>query len=148
MAEVKVVCGALVVKGNKLVLVQEKCTDYGKWNFPAGHLDLDEDILSATKREVKEETNLDVKLDGLLGIYQHKNKNGDNVVRILFKASVVRGKLKHQQEELLDAKWFSFEDFAKMKDQELRSLDLRLAVDDFRKNKIKSLDTVKFLVNC
>ena len=143
MHEVEVVCGALVIKGNKLVLVQERGAAYGKWNFPAGHLDLGEDIFECTVREVKEETNLDVKLDGLLGVYQHKNKLIHNVVKFFFKASVVGGKLRCPKAELLSAKWFTFEEFSKMKDEELRSLDLKLAVHDFKKNRIRSLDIIR-----
>ncbi len=138
---IKVVCGALVVKGGKLVLVQEKGVDYGKWNFPAGHLDENESIFEATVREVKEETNLDVKLDGFLGVYQSINKN--NVVKMYFKASVISGTLKHQQEELLDAKWFTFEEFDKIADKDLRTLELRTAVKEYKNGKIKPLDTVK-----
>ena len=142
---VKMICGALVVDANRLVLVKEAGVDYGKWNFPAGHLDEGEDIFQAAVREVKEETNLDVKLEALLGIYQQKNRQGESVIRILFKASLVGGKLKHP-EELLDAKWFTFEEFGRIEDEELRSLDLRLAVETYKNHGMKSLDTIKIRV--
>ena len=128
MRVIKVVCGAIVFKGDKFVLVKEAQPHvYGKWSYPIGHLELDEDILAATIREVKEETNLDIKLEGLIGVYE-QNRNGNNAVKFVFKASVIGGELKHQESELLDAKWFSFEDLEKLKDEELRIFDLMPSV--------------------
>lgn len=84
MRVIKVVCGAIILKENKLVLVKEAQPHvYGKWSYPVGHLELDEDILSATIREVKEETNLDIQLDGLIGVYEH-NRNGNNAIKFVF----------------------------------------------------------------
>ena len=141
--KVKVICGALVVKGNKFVLVKEaKKHVYGKWNFPAGHLELDDDIFQGTKKEVKEETNLDVKLDGLIGVYEHKTEMGNNSVKFIFKASVIKGTLKHAKGELLEAKWFSFEEFSKLKDKELRSLDMKKVVGDYKKRALLNLDII------
>lgn len=142
MNVIKVVCGAVVFKGNKFVLVKEAQPHvYGKWSYPVGHLELEEDILRATIREVKEETNLDIKLEGLLGIYEH-NRYGNNVIKIVFKASVIGGTLKYQKEELLDAKWFNFDEFAKLKDQELRTSDIRKTIDDCKNKKPIALDAI------
>jgi ADP-ribose pyrophosphatase YjhB (NUDIX family) len=142
MGEIKVVCGALAFKEGRFVLVKEaQKVCYGKWNYPAGHLDFGEDILTAAIREVKEETNLDVTLDGLIGIYEH-NKGGNNAVKFIFKASVIGGTLKFAKGELLDAKWFSFEDFSKLKDDEIRTLDLKKTIDDCKNKKLLSLDTI------
>lgn len=137
-----IVCGAIVSKGNKFVLVKEAQKHvYGKWNYPAGRLDLQEDIIAAGKREVKEETNLDVKFEGLIGIYEH-NDNGDNVIKFIFSATVIGGELKPQEGELLDAKWFTFEEFSKLKDNEIRTLDLRKTINDFKNKKPLSLDYI------
>lgn len=42
----------------------------GLWSVPGGRLELGEYITSAVAREVKEETGLDVKVLGLLGIFE------------------------------------------------------------------------------
>lgn len=143
MKEIKVVCGAVVIKDNKFVMVkeaQEYC--YGEWNLPTGHLDLDEDILRGAIREVKEETNLDIKLEGLIGIYEHRSRKGHNVVKFMFKASVIDGELKYQERELLDAKWFSFEEFEKLKDSEIRNKDIRKIIADVKKGKLIDLKNI------
>ncbi len=142
MGVIKVVCGALVFKDNKFVLVKEAQSHvYGKWSYPVGHLELGEDILTATIREVKEETNLDIKLDGLVGVYEH-NRNGNNAIKFVFKASVIGGNLKYLESELLEAKWFSFEEFEKLKDEELRNFDSRKTIEDCKNKKLIPLDAI------
>jgi 8-oxo-dGTP diphosphatase len=40
----------------------------GRWAFPAGFIEFDEDFLSAARREAKEETGLDVTVSGILNV--------------------------------------------------------------------------------
>ena len=142
MGVIKVVCGAIVFKEDRFVLVKEAQPHvYGKWSYPVGHLELDEDIIAATTREVKEETNLDVKLEGLIGVYEH-NRNGNNAIKFVFKASVIGGELKHQETELLDARWFSMEELDRLKDEELRMFDLRKTIVDCNSRELIPLDRV------
>lgn len=142
MGEIRIVCGTIAFKGDKFVLVKEaQKICYGKWNYPAGHLDLGEDILTAAIRETKEETNLDVKLEGLIGVYEN-NRSGNNVVKLIFKAKVIGGTLKHAEGELLDAKWFTYEEFENLKDSEIRTPDLRTTIADCKKNKLIPLTAI------
>ena len=63
-----IIVGGVLEKDGKYLLVQEaqeKC--YGKWNLPAGHLDPNETIIEAAKREIKEETNLNIDVIKKLG---------------------------------------------------------------------------------
>lgn len=41
----------------------------GKWGFSGGYVDRGETVEEAALREVKEETNLDIELGGLIGVY-------------------------------------------------------------------------------
>jgi hypothetical protein len=41
----------------------------GKWTFVGGFVNREETVAQAAVREVKEETGLDVELDGLVGVY-------------------------------------------------------------------------------
>lgn len=52
-----IVIGGLIEKDNKFLLVQEaKENCKGKWNIPAGHIEVNESVIDCLKREVKEET--------------------------------------------------------------------------------------------
>ena len=54
------VVGAIIEKEGKILLVKEAGThDKGKWNQPAGWIDVGEDPIEMVKRELKEETGLD-----------------------------------------------------------------------------------------
>ncbi|MBI4159200.1 NUDIX hydrolase [Candidatus Woesearchaeota archaeon] len=53
-------------ENNKFLIVKRKHSESihsSLWAFPGGRVEKDEDIIEALKREVKEETNLDVKND-------------------------------------------------------------------------------------
>ena len=64
-----VIAGCVVVKDNKILLVQEGLENcYGQWNLPAGRVDNFEKITDGAIRETLEETGLKVKLTGVLPI--------------------------------------------------------------------------------
>ncbi len=57
------------MKKNKFLLVQEakeKCK--GKWNIPAGRMEVNESVIDCLKREIKEETGCDIIPTGILEI--------------------------------------------------------------------------------
>lgn len=62
---------ALIVKcEDKFLIVEE--TEFGKQviNQPAGHLEKDESLIDAAKRELLEETGIEAEPQALVGIYQ------------------------------------------------------------------------------
>jgi 8-oxo-dGTP diphosphatase len=63
-----------VLPDGKIVLVHRR--DNGKWSLPGGMVDWGEDIPHCTKRELKEETGLDlVKIKRLVGVYSSANRD-------------------------------------------------------------------------
>lgn len=142
--KVIVICGALIVDGDSFIVVQEaNKTVRGKWNTPGGHTKVNEDLLTTTIREIKEETNLDIKLDGLLGIYQHKSIDGSNIVKIIFVASTITNDLKYPENEIMNVKWMRFDDFLKLPLNEIRTTDLKTMITDYRNRGFIDLNIVK-----
>jgi ADP-ribose pyrophosphatase YjhB (NUDIX family) len=140
---VLVIVGSLIVKDNKFVLVQESLPSvYGKWNFPGGHLEENESIIQGAVREAKEETGLDIKPTGLIGIYEHKSRD-NNIVWIILKAEVLRGELQPQEDDILSAKWISFKDFKNMKKEKIRDSDLIKMVKDYEERGALPLDMIR-----
>jgi len=123
--------GVVILKDGKVVLVQEN-KDYnrGLWNLPCGKLEPNENIFKAAVREAKEETNLDVELDGLVGVYQSINQKGVDAIRFIFKAKVLGGVFRKQEDELLDARWFDLEEVKRMRIEEFSWPGVRDAVMD------------------
>ncbi len=128
--QVKVVAGVVIKKDGKYLLVQEKQPNaYGLWNFPAGKVDVGETIEQAAVREAKEESGYDVEIIRKIDIYQD---SASNPVGHAFEAKIVGGELKFQQEELLDAKWFTFDEIKNMKEK-LRGNWIMEAISDLEK---------------
>lgn len=136
-----IIAGCLIVRNSKVLMVQEaqkKC--YGKWNFPAGHVDENESIIDAAIREVYEETGCKVKLTGLLPICMASGKNGDRLM-VRFTADVIDENIKFDTEEILDVKWIDINDIKNMSKEELRGYDVSIQfLKDFENNKIYPLE--------
>ena len=85
----KVAAVILVTKGDNLVLVRRGIEPaIGRWSFPSGFVNRGEVVEHAAKREVKEETGLDVKLDGLVGVY---SSEGGPVMLAVYAATAIGG---------------------------------------------------------
>ena len=60
----------LIVDGERFLLCRRRPHSFegGKWCLPCGYIEFYEDFLSAARREVKEETGLDVEIKALLSV--------------------------------------------------------------------------------
>jgi 8-oxo-dGTP diphosphatase len=98
----------------RYLLVQEKQPNaYKLWNLPAGWIDQGETAQQAAVREAKEEVGLEVKLTTQKPLHSDLNNAKDRTLTS-FKAEVIGGELKFQEEELLDAKWLSLDEIKKL----------------------------------
>lgn len=143
-----IVVGVCIVEDGKVLMVQEakeKC--YGQWNFPAGHLDENENIHDGARREAKEETGFDVELTGVLPIIKYIR--GDyKVIRITFMAKIVSGEIKYDKEEILDVKWIPMEELEAMTEKELRAIKCSKEIlNDAKANNIYPLSIIKNLMD-
>ena len=132
-------------KDGKYLLVQEaqeKC--YGKWNLPAGHLDPNETIFEAAKREIKEESGLDVELTGVCQI-GNKKLEDDLFVSVIFSTKVLGGDIKFDPDEILDVKWFSYEELMSMKAQLRSEKFIMGAIDNVRNKLVTPISIVEML---
>ena len=140
-----IIVGGVLEKDGKYLLVQgarEKW--YGKWDLPAGHLGSNETIFEATKREIKEESGLDVKLTGVCQIGNEKRKN-EIFISIIFSTKVLSDNIKFNPSEILDVKWFSYEELLSIKEQ-LRIEKMILgAIDNMRNQLIAPISIVEML---
>lgn len=67
----------------------------GLWAIPGGGVEVGETVEEAALREAKEETGLDIRLDGIAGIYSDPGRDPrGHTVSIVFFASPVGGKLR------------------------------------------------------
>ena len=108
---------AIVADGQgRIALVKRK--DNELWALPGGGMELGESIEQGAVREVKEETGLDVEVDGLVGVYtnpQHVMAYDDGEVRqqfsLCFTTKLLGGELQFDDEST-DIAWVAEGDLA------------------------------------
>ena len=141
----KIIVGGVLEKNGKFLLVQEaqeKCR--GKWNIPAGHLEPNETIFEGAKREVFEECGCKVELSGVVTI-ANKVLQEYTFVGIVFSTKIIEENIKFDKEEILDVKWFTYEEIISMKENLRESNWVINSVSAVKDNKISDINMVKLL---
>ena len=85
-----VTVATVVVRDGKLLMVEERAQGRLVFNQPAGHLEPDESLLEAARRETLEETGWEVAPTAFIGAYQWKAESGRHYLRFAFAADPVR----------------------------------------------------------
>lgn len=76
-----IVAQVMVKKDDKILMVKEnKKGKKDKWNMPAGKLEDAESIIEAAVRETKEETGINVAINGLIAIQQNISSIGQLLI--------------------------------------------------------------------
>ncbi|MFH1997320.1 MAG: NUDIX hydrolase [Patescibacteria group bacterium] len=115
MKNIEIAVGAIIKKGDSILLVKRKKKHFLKyWSLPVGKLEYGEKAINGIKREIMEEL-------GLTFIPKFCCYNDSiNVLHnrhfvVLYFVGLARGKLELNTEELREAQWFTLKDVLKMK---------------------------------
>jgi ADP-ribose pyrophosphatase YjhB (NUDIX family) len=79
----------------------------GKWCLPQGYVEFDDDFLTAARREVKEETGLDVEIRSILSVVSNFLSPRLHTLAIILLARVVGGEF-CAADDLERLEWFPF----------------------------------------
>ncbi|MDP6647881.1 MAG: NUDIX hydrolase [Candidatus Woesearchaeota archaeon] len=102
----KTTVGCIIEKDNKILLAlrnHEPFKDY--WCLPGGHIEFNEKAIDAVKREVKEETGLDINPKFFCYDDEIFKSIKWHAVVIIFTSKPI-GKIKRQKKEIKDIKQF------------------------------------------
>ncbi len=93
---------------NKRVVLVRRATDPGSglWSYPGGYLETNETLEAGAIRETREETGLEVEINGLLGVY---SRTGGRTVTIVFEAIAKREEWKDSP-EVMEVKSFPIDE--------------------------------------
>ena len=99
---------ALIVEKGKIVLIKRGTEPFkGEWALPGGFVDSQETAEAACVREAKEETGLDVKIEGLTGVFSEPGRDPERgTIAVAYLCNVAGGKLL-RGDDAMEAKWFS-----------------------------------------
>ena len=109
--DVTVACG--VVRDGRLLLVEEQVRGRLVLNQPAGHLEPDESLLEAARRETLEESGWHVEPTAFIGAYQWRSPDaadepGRHYLRMAFAAEPLRHEAGRTLDEgIVQALWLS-----------------------------------------
>ena len=91
-------CGCIIIKNGKVLLIQQT---EGHWGFPKGHMELGETEIETAKREVKEETNIDVEINkDKRYVLEYTTDKGILKEVVLFIAKKINGDERYQVSEI------------------------------------------------
>lgn len=114
--ELKAGVAVIILNEENQVLLQKRA-DVGLWGIPSGHVEIGETVSETAIREVKEETNLDIEIKKLIGVYSDPNSQvfvypSGKVVHFIttcFLAKITGGELRCNSDESLEIKFFEIQ---------------------------------------
>jgi len=106
---VKVGVGIVITDSHGRILLERR-SDNGIWGLPGGAIEPGESVIETAVREAKEETNLDIRITGLVGVYSEPSAgrivtypdNGDvaQLVDVVLTAEIESGEISISTESL------------------------------------------------
>ena len=135
------VAAAILEREGNILLVKESNPshpDHGKWNQPAGWIDVGEDPIEAVKREVKEESGYTFTPEALLGIYSFVRNDmvsyrgsPPHGIKILYVGSISGVQNDWNKDEISEVRWFTPKEIYAMDEATLRDADIKKEVHDY-----------------
>lgn len=135
---------AVIAEDNsgRFLMVEEISHGRRVFNQPAGHVEEDEAILDAVRRETLEETGWLVEPRHFLGVYTYKSPgNGVTYYRFCYTVLPLRQVSSQLDDGIVAAHWMSFEDIRHLGER-LRSPIVLRCLEDYRKGRQYPLDVV------
>ena len=149
------VAGAILERDGKILLVRESQPgnpDHGKWNQPAGWIEVGKDPFETVKKEVLEESGYAFTPEAILGVYLLLRNDmisyrgsPPHGIKILYISSI-SGEQQALHGDTSEARWFSPEEIYSMDLKTLRDLDIKQEVRDFFSGKRFPLSLVTHTV--
>ena len=101
----KVAVGTIIRTGDERIVLVRRAIEpgYGLWVFPGGYVDRGENVRDAATREAREESGLEVRIDGLINVYSYA---GSAPIIIVYAATMTGGEL-CTDDECLEARLFA-----------------------------------------
>ena len=100
-------CGAVVIDRDRVLIIKQTA---GHTSVPKGHVEPGETEIETAKREILEETGIEVEIDDRFRMVEtYSPKQGVMKDVIFFIAKPVGGELRAQEAEVESIRWLSFD---------------------------------------
>lgn len=108
-----ILVSGVVIKEKKVLLLHRKDPDV--WEFPSGRIEYGEHPSETAKREVKEETNLDVVVEKFLAIGSTIRSDKKHEIVLSFLCKPKSSKVILGEEDHSEYRWFTLDEIKKIK---------------------------------
>ena len=98
----------LFERGKVLLIKRGKEPFLGKWALPGGRIEDEETAEQCAKREMKEETGLDVSIIRLIGVYSDPKRDPRGIISAAYVVRKTGGKLK-PGDDASECAWFGID---------------------------------------
>jgi 8-oxo-dGTP pyrophosphatase MutT (NUDIX family) len=138
-----VTVAAVLERGGRFLLVQEKIDARLVLNQPAGHLDPGESLVAACRREVLEETAHSFEPTGLVGIYRwHYAAKDVTFLRFCFRGRILAEEDRPLDPQIVGLEWLTPAELGARRDEHRSPLVLK-CVEDFLGGKYFPLEVFR-----
>lgn len=127
-----VTVAAIVERENRFLLVEEEADGLVVFNQPAGHLEENETLFDAVRREVLEETAWEYEPHSLVGVYMYPNPHqGITYLRFCFAGTAIRHHPDRELDrEIIRTVWLDRDEVRELEDR-LRSPMVLRCINDY-----------------
>jgi 8-oxo-dGTP diphosphatase len=106
-------CDMVLIEENKVLLIRRASEPFkGEWAIPGGRIEDDETAEDCLKREMREETGLDVEPIRLTGLYSDPKRDPRKVIAACYLVKRIGGRLE-AGDDAGEAAWFALDDLPK-----------------------------------
>jgi ADP-ribose pyrophosphatase YjhB (NUDIX family) len=102
------VAGVIIDNQARALLVQRR--DNGRWEAPGGILELNEDITTGLRREIREETGLEAEPERLTGVYKNMPRG---IIALVFRCRAIDG-TPIETDESRDFRWVTADEVSSL----------------------------------
>lgn len=103
-------CDAILIEDGKLLLIRRASEPFkGKWALPGGMIEADETAEDCLKREMREETGVEVEPVQLVGLYSGPERDPRRTISAAYLVKRIRGEPK-AGDDAGELRWFGLGD--------------------------------------
>lgn len=107
-------CDMVLIEGNKVLLIKRASEPFkGQWAIPGGRIEDDETAEDCLRREMMEETGLEVKPIRFTGLYSDPKRDPRKVIAACYLVKRIGGKLQ-AGDDAGEAAWFALDDLPEL----------------------------------
>ena len=119
MPNLHITVACVLRRQDKFLFVRERIEGETVYNQPAGHLEKNETLIEAVKRETLEETGWEIEVTGFLGIYHYLSKSsGIGYVRHSFVGKAINHLEEYRlDEDIIDTCWLNIDEAELLSDR-------------------------------